>query len=276
MCAYFQMTGAAFWGAALCFVSASSAQEITPQDLENLPAAQIYILGEVHDNGVHHDNQARALRALKPAAVVFEMLSPAQANMVSDAALKDEALGAKLGWEAHGWPDFALYLPVFEALGAAKIYGMDVPRSELRGVFEKPLPEVFGPEAERFGLNSPLPEDVQTAREAYQFAAHCDALPEDLLPGMVDAQRLRDASFARTTLQALAEAGGPVAVITGSGHARKDWGMPAALAQAAPDVTVLSLGQVEAPAQNIPPFDLWLVTAPAEREDPCAAFGKSG
>ncbi|MCV6598316.1 MAG: ChaN family lipoprotein [Mangrovicoccus sp.] len=266
--------GAAFAG--LMLMGAAQAEEVPPEALDDLPAAQIYILGEVHDNGMHHDNQARALHALAPAAVVFEMLSPGQAQMVNQAPIKDAALGAELGWEAHGWPDFALYLPVFEALGAAQIYGMDLPRDKLREVFGSPLPEVFGEDAARFGLDQPLPEDMQSAREAFQFTAHCDALPEDLLPGMVDAQRLRDAHFARITLQALAETGGPVAVITGSGHARQDWGMPAALALAAPDVTVLSIGQVEEPGQEIPPFDLWLVTAPAEREDPCAAFAKSG
>jgi hypothetical protein len=39
-----------------------------------------------------------------------------------------------------------------------------------------------------------LPTAEQALREAGSFAAHCDALPADMmLPGMVEAQRLRDA-----------------------------------------------------------------------------------
>jgi uncharacterized iron-regulated protein len=105
-----------------------------------------------------------------------------------------------------------------------------------------------------------------------QMSAHCDALPADMLPGMVAAQRLRDAHFSRVTLQALDETGGPVVVITGNGHARKDWGMPVYLAAAAPEVTVRTLGQFEdAPAADAP-FDVTLFSSAAERPDPCLAF----
>lgn len=231
------------------------------------------MLGEVHDNPVHHLNQARALSALAPKAVVFEMLTEAQAaeavpGLRGDAA----ALEAALGWNASGWPDFAIYWPVFEALGGAEIVGAAVPREEARRAFEVPLAEVFGPESGLFGLDRPLPPADQAAREAEQQAAHCDALPPQMLPGMVAAQRLRDAALARAALSALRQTGGPVAVITGSGHARTDIGVPALLALAAPEVTVLALGQVERPAGSEQPFDLWIVTDPAPRGDPCAAF----
>ena len=65
---------------------------------------------------------------------------------------------------------------------------------------------------------------------------------------------------------------GKSAVITGSGHARTDIGVPALLRLAAPEVTVLALGQLERPAEAPQPFDLWIVTDPAPRDDPCAAF----
>ena len=43
-------------------------------------------------------------------------------------------------------------------------------------------------------------DSEQAAREAEQMAAHCDALPEDILPGFVEAQRLRDAALAEDVL----------------------------------------------------------------------------
>jgi hypothetical protein len=89
---------------------------------------------------------------------------------------------------------------------------------------------VFPGDAARFGLTEALDPDEQAAREAEQQEAHCNALPEEILPGFVEAQRLRDAALAEAALAALADTGGPVVVVTGNGHARADWGVPALLA----------------------------------------------
>mgnify|MGYP006311152977 CR=1 FL=1 len=137
--------------------------------------------------------------------------------------------------------------------------------------------ETLGAGAARFGLDQPLPEARQTRRERLQMEAHCGALPPDLLPGMVAAQRLRDAQLARVTLQARGDTGGPVVVITGNGHARTDWGVPAMLAKAAPGLSVAALGQIEAggtPSEA--PFDIVETTPAIDRPDPCAAFAIGG
>jgi uncharacterized iron-regulated protein len=165
-----------------------------------------------------------------------------------------------------------MYAPLFTAAPAARIVGGALPRAEVRRAVTEGAAAVFGPDAGRFGLDRPLPAAEQAAREADQATAHCDALSEEMLPGMVAAQRLRDAALARAALEAWRRTGGPVAVITGAGHADRERGIPAALAEAAPGLSVLSIGQFEAPPADPPPFDLWLVTEPAEREDPCAAF----
>lgn len=250
------------------------AEQIQPADLSAL-SADVVILGEVHDNPVHHAHQAQAVAALAPAALVFEMLTPDQAALVTEANRGDAAaLGAALGWEASGWPDFSMYHPIFTAAPRARIYGAALPREDVRRAVGEGAAAVLGADADRFGLTSPLPAAEQAAREADQMAAHCNAMPAEMMPGMVEAQRLRDASLARAAVQAMAETGGPVAVIAGSGHARRDWGIPAALAVAAPELSVLSVGQIEAEGAAAPeqPFDLWLVTEPTPREDPCAAF----
>jgi uncharacterized iron-regulated protein len=105
-----------------------------------------------------------------------------------------------------------------------------------------------------------------------QFEAHCEALPEEMLPVMVDLQRLRDAVLARAVKRALDETGGPVAVIAGNGHARKDWGAPAALGRVS-DVPVFALGIVE-PGGEEGAFDAVETVPAVEREDPCEVFRK--
>ncbi|MEM1361009.1 MAG: ChaN family lipoprotein [Pseudomonadota bacterium] len=276
MCSQYRV---ALWAALFLLIfgfSRFAVAEIAPEQLKDLPEADIVLLGEVHDNPWHHENQAQILQHLRPPAVVFEMLSAEQAAQANSHIGGISDLRRLLQWDDSGWPDFSLYAPVFEAIGPAQVYGMAVPREDLRRVFETPLADAFGQDAIRFGLDQPLPPEEQTTREARQLAVHCDALPEEYLPAMVAAQRYRDAAFARTALEALAEHGGPIAVIVGTGHVHPDWGMPALLAIAAPEVVVLSVGQFETAAPTGPVYDLTLVTEAAERPDPCAQFRNDG
>ena len=251
-----------------------AASPIAPADLPGALAGwPVVLLGEVHDNAEHHRVQAEAVAALRPRALVFEMLSPEQAALVTPALRNDPAaLAAALRWETSGWPDFAMYHPIFLAAPEAQVFGAALPRDQVRSAFVSGAAAALGPDAARYGLDRALEPADQAAREALQQQAHCGALPDTMLPGMVEAQRLRDAALARAVVQAMAATGGPVAVITGTGHVRKDQGIPAALSVAAPGLRVLAVGQLEADPGPDAPFDLWVVTAPQPRPDPCAAF----
>ena len=262
------------WAASAALLhSALWAGEIGPEALDDLPGADIVILGEVHDNPDHHAAQARAIAAIEPAALVFEMILPEQATAITPGLRTDAgALAEALAWEERGWPDFEMYHQLFLAAPDAAIYGADVPRTEVRRALSEGAAAVFGEGAGELGLTTALAPEVQAAREARKAAAHCDMLPENLLPGMVEAQRLRDAALAQAARGALAETGGPVVVIAGTGHAHRDWGIPAMLQHAAPGLRVLSVGQYEVPVTGAMPHDLWLVTEAPPRPDPCAAF----
>ncbi len=256
----------------LLAASPAGAGQIGAQALDALPHADVVVLGEVHDNPVHHRNQTRAVATIGPAAVVWEMMTSSQASALPDDRSDAATVASAIGWAGSGWPDFALYHPIMLVAPAARHYGAGVPRAQAQRVFDTPLAQVFGPDAARFGRELPLAPDEQDAREHQQAQAHCNALPARMLPGMVAAQRLRDGELARATLRALSETGGPVAVITGTGHARTDTGLPALMRRAAPEVSVLSLGQLESDPGPDAPFDLWIVTDPEPREDPCDAF----
>ncbi len=261
-------------GMAIAGSAVAHAGELPGIDALDTGGAHIVLLGEVHDNPVHHQNQATAVALLAPSALVFEMLTPEQAATANGMDRGDAAaMAAALDWVHSSWPDFAMYHPIFLAAPQASIFGAAVGRDDLIAAMKSTAADVFGSGANSIGL-TPLPPTQQAEREALQMEAHCGALPEDMLPGMVEAQRLRDARFAATTLDALEQSGGPVVVITGNGHARRDWGMPAYLSVAAPDVEVFSLGQVEEIAPPDGLYDAWLITPAAEREDPCAVFEK--
>jgi hypothetical protein len=186
------------------------------------------------------------------------MLTPEQAARLEGDGFpsEPEALDSLLGWAAAGWPDVALYMPVFEAARGLPILGATGDAWDLSG----------------YGLDDPLPPGQQEAREALQLAAHCDALPAEMLPGFVDRQRAVDARLAAAALDALDRFGPPVALIAGNGHARSDWGVPAAIARVRPDLPVVAVVQGE--DGSLPPGGDVVLDAPsvANRPDPCAAF----
>ncbi|MVO17213.1 ChaN family lipoprotein [Parasedimentitalea huanghaiensis] len=269
----FVRKGASLLGGAFIIASSGHAlAEPTAGEIHLLAAAEVVILGEVHDNAAHHQIQADILNALAPKAVVWEMITQTQAAALSGIDLKDATrVSAQLDWENSGWPEFELYAPVFAAATGAQQFGGLVLRSQAGAVMERGAASYFGDKAALFGLDQRLPEAEQKAREADQLSNHCNALPIEMLPMMVEFQRLRDAALAKATLQALKATGGPVAVITGNGHARKDRGIPVYLTQARPDLSVVTVGQSEK-GQVAGAFDLVLDSDPVERPDPCLAF----
>ncbi|MEM9779940.1 MAG: ChaN family lipoprotein, partial [Pseudomonadota bacterium] len=262
---------------ALLLAPPVASQEVSVEALIDIAGDHdVVIVGEVHGSPKHHEIQADLARALKPVALVFEMLGPTEAQtanrMRADGASADE-IAAALEWEASGWPDFALYHQIMVVAPSARMFGADGGRDHLRAAVSSTAAEVFGDGAARFGLTTPLPTEQQTAREAGQAEAHCNALPESMLPGMVEAQRLRDAWLAEAVLIAQDTVGpGLVLVITGNGHARRDWGVPAVLAVAAPDLRVHTHGQFATAPATGAPFDSYTLAPVPEQGDPCAAF----
>ena len=272
------------WASALGFLLLSPGSVAQEPEIVASPAAaasvlrgaDVIILGEIHDNPAHHQNQAQLIEQLSPSAVVFEMLSPAQADLANEMTGRRAQLRDAIDWPNSGWPDWSLYEPVFVATGNRPVYGAALSRESVRRAVGEGAAAVFGDHAEQYGLADALPSGQQTDRESEQMATHCDMLPPPMLPGMVEAQRLRDAAYARTVIKALAEQGPPVVLIAGAGHARTDWGVPAALARAAPGVRVASLGQVEDLSEPVAPYDVILRADAPEREDPCLGLQQMG
>ena len=233
----------------------------------------VLIIGEYHDNAEHHLQQQNAVAAVQPKAVGFEMLTPEEAAQLTGVERTPEAMvHATNGFH---WSNIADYAGILAH--SPVIIGAALPRDDMQAAFTSGAADTFGPQATRFGLTTPLAAAEQNTREAAQFDAHCAAMPREMMGGMVEAQRLRDATFARAVLDALDTYGAPVILITGNGHARTDWGVPVYLQSARPGLTVQSFGQGEAGVAPSGTFDTILTDAPApEREDPCLAFSSEG
>ena len=98
---------------------------------------------------------------------------------------------------------------------------------------------------------------------------------------MLWAQRGRDVAMALSmaeALDAVSSAGnrGPVVLVAGNGHVRKDYGVPQVLAVIRPGTRLLSIGfgEDDAPDREATPavVDVIWSTEPAQRADPCEAF----
>jgi len=233
----------------------------------------VLVMGEFHDNPDHHAEQARAARAISPAAVVYEMLTPDEAAALAEVPRDRSAMiDAVVGFH---WSNIADYADVLAA--SPVIVGAALSRDAVRTAFGAGAAATFGDGAEVYGLTDPLPDDELALRELGQFEAHCEAMPLEMMGGMVEAQRLRDAAFARTVIDTIDAHGTPVLLITGNGHARMDWGVPLYLDRVRPDLDVTSVGQGE---RQEPPEGIYSWTlngAPSpDRGDPCAVFRQDG
>jgi uncharacterized iron-regulated protein len=228
----------------------------------------VVILGEIHDNPAHHTVQARYLETLAPQVVVFEMLTPQEAAQLADVARAPDAMRqAVAGFHWSNIEDYAAVLAASPVIRAAALSREDIVQA-----FSEGAAAVFGSDANDFGLTEPLPEDQQATREDLQFTAHCEAMPREMMGGMVEAQRLRDAGFARAVLDAFDEYGAPVVLITGNGHARDDWGVPQVLRRVRPELSVLTIGQGEDGVAPDGGFGRVLFSPSIERPNPCDAF----
>ncbi len=266
-----------------------------PELIAALTGVRYRLLGEIHDNPEHHAIRARlitelAARGPHPALVMeqFDLdhdgaLLAAQASTFDAEKLAD---AGQLDRKAWLWP---MHKPILEAAVAAHlpVRAANLARSffrvDLQSLVDKDTNAIW---YARF--HAAKWTDAQAAAlHADIVDSHCGKVPESVVPRIVLAQRLRDATMAQALVNAATPSG--AVLIAGDGHVRADLGVPVYLhAPAMPDADArsLSVGFVEATKQereaqdfpreivaDHPGFDYLWLTPPAQREDPCAGMG---
>lgn len=235
-------------------------------------ASRYVLLGERHDNAIHHRQQLDALRALtargrRPALAMEQFdrerqasLAAAQAGGTRDPEALADAGG--LNRQAWGWP---LYkdLIAHAAQQDWPLLAANLSRADARAI-------ALGKTASTLPAAATA---VQTALEDDIINGHCGQRPPPaLLAGLVAAQRNRDASLA-AALDAAPDGQGAV-LIAGAGHVRRDRAAPLYLKDADSALTIAYVEVVpgrEAPsAYDSEGFDLLWFTAATPRPDPCA------
>ena len=250
--------------------------------------AKFVMLGEIHPNPDHHRLQAEVLNAMikagrKP-AVVFEMVKRSQQpildGLMASAPADSSTIAAQLDWANSGWPDFALYEPLFTLAlqNGLTLKAGNIGRDLIRRIGGREGPPLTSAERTEFSPQPALPATAEQALLAVIKSAHCNMLPDTMLPMMRDIQRARDAVMAAAMLDP-AQADGAV-LIAGSGHARLDWGAGQIVEQAAPG-KLLSIAMDEVSDDTSPPdggmasHHFTIMTPRFDVTDRCAQFGKT-
>ena len=262
-------------------VAGQTGRTVPTADLtRRLAAADLVLLGEFHDDALHHRIRGALITAFdqRHPAVVFEQFAEADGPIAPPAAGESETDWLdRNGFDRTGWR-WPLHRPVVDAAlaHARAIWGSGLSRESLRAVVRGGADAAPEP-LRALIVRTPLDSVARAEIDRELIDGHCGQLPPSMLPGMRAAQEARDASMTRALLAAGAT--GPAWLIAGNGHVRADMGVPRMLRIVAPERKRLVVGFLERDEHgNLPAaaerrvYDLVVVTPRVEREDPCAAF----
>jgi uncharacterized iron-regulated protein len=246
-------------------------------------AADIALLGETHDNPVHHEIQARLLAAStehgpKPALAMEQI--DLEWQQAVDRALADHATPdtiAEAGHVSQGW-QWPRYEPLvaYALEHGLPIVAANYSRARSKEVVAGGIGALPAVEAQRLALEPAWTPERNARMRRALVEGHCGQ-DDPIIDRILQVQRVRDALMA----DAILSHPRTVAII-GRGHARADLGVPLYLALRAPQRRVVSVGLVEVERDKARPqdyedarpgtHDLVFFTPRAGREDPCADF----
>jgi uncharacterized iron-regulated protein len=242
--------------------------------------AEVVYLGEAHDNPLHHTIQTRIIEALlmdggRP-AIAFEMV-PETRQAALEAAVRGDAgpgeVDRQLGWSVQGWPDFAMYWPLFEL---ARKNGLPVVGTDLDPAITRRISrEGLGAAGEAPGrLRSALPDDPARDQAIARRirTAHCDRISESRAERMLESWYARNVVIARRVSGAL-ERASQVVVIIGRGH-QSVGGVPEQLdaLRRGTRQFVVALIEGEADSSSETTADVVWLTPTRQRPDPCSTL----
>lgn len=243
------------------------------QLVEQLKQYNLILLGEVHDEPLHHLRRAELIKALSAQSpvVVAEQLEAGKQVQYTGHLTEDLA---QAGFDAKVW-NWEVYAPMFSTLATEKIplVGGNLSLETVRQIAKQG--EVALPTALAAKIQAaPLSEAAKAILVADLEAGHCGHLPRALLPNFILAQRVRDASMLNSMQQV---ARTPVILLAGNGHVRKDYGIPTLLPPSQPTVVSIGFLQLdtltsEAIQAYQAQYDYVWLTGAVEAEDTCATF----
>ena len=237
-----------------------------------LKSADIVLLGELHDNKLHHEVRGRLIARFADRRTVVSEHLPAPNQVTFQSEIKTDLVAA--GFDAEGW-DWPIHQSLYEQIKnkGLNIVGGNLPKEEARRMFLQGVSSLPERMAQTY-TQSRLDETAERKLDHDLVEGHCGKLPEKYLLRMRFAQRMTDLSLTHNLLDRQ-----PSLLIAGNGHVRRDYGVPQMLASVAPQLNVLTVGFLEQGGstqdllQSVSgQYDFIWITERAERKDPCENF----
>ena len=261
----------------------------------DLARARYRLLGEIHDDPLHHTIRARLLgdvarRGLHPAVVMeqFDLDHDAALRAAQDAGEDAEQVASAGRLDRKGW-QWPLHEPIVAAALAHRLAlrAGNLSRAALSGDLDAVLRAHPRLEAR---LRAARWTDAQAGELRSEIVeSHCNMLPDAIVPKLVLGQRMRDAAMAQALVDDATLDG--AVLIAGNGHVRDDLGVPVYLhapGLAGAKAGTMSIGFIEVSADDEraadfprrviaahPGFDVVFLTPAIARPDPCASFRRA-
>ncbi|WP_254869703.1 ChaN family lipoprotein [Thalassospira sp. HF15] len=268
--------------------------------VDRLSDRKYVLIGEKHDNPIHHHHQAQLVDALSKTetrnrAIVWEMFTRDQQNTLDhnwqDIPISE--LGPAMAWEDRGWPSWHDYAPIAQAArdnGLMMVAG-NLPDPILRPMVTEGNSAIPDDLANQLDLPD-MPTEILDRFNVEIAEGHCNMLPDSMLGGFSAVQFARDASLARAMSDAtrIEDIDGAF-LIAGAMHVRQTIAAPWHLRRyepelAANDIAVVSLIEADDPGPDASlvedyamrfgapdDIDFMWFTNDIARGDPCQNLG---
>ena len=257
--------------------------------IKRILESEFLLLGERHDNPVHHQHQTWVINQLEnagiQASVAFEMIDREQGERLAKIQPTSvDQLITELNHSNTGWDYENRYKSLFSAVLDAG-FNIDAANLNRKQLMDNVMQGEDKLAADyKLMLNkTPLSAGQLDTLQEEINQSHCGMLDDKTSSKMVLGQRLRDAIMADSMLNSQQ----PLKVlIAGAGHVRNDRAVPfylrSNLQSEAKAANILSIGMIEVQTDEIDPtayaepwgsgtlpFDLVWFTPQVKREDMC-------
>ncbi len=252
-------------------------------------ASDYILLGETHDNSLHHQGQTWVIDQLanshRSAIVAFEMIAQQQGSFIADKEFDSaDALIVALDHVKTNWEYGRLYKSVFASAISAGygIFSANMDRQQIVSIARQGEAEISDTIKRIMDDAVMSPEQVSASQKEIA-ESHCGMINETMTSAMMLVQRTKDAVMA-ASLDRHKDIDVRV-LVAGSGHVRNDRGVPLYLQKQALAKNVLTItwAEVQADATTAAayadywgstqlPFDYVWFTPRIDRPDPCEEF----
>lgn len=191
--------------------------------LQRLPAYPYILIGEEHDQPIHHQIETYLIEKLEEkqqlTAVVLEMLSVDQQDKINQlqrhpTALLSQDIPVQLGWKQWDWNQYQ-ELIIRRLSSTIPLIASNLTEAEIKTLYAGAQP-----------LQGKISTSAQIRQQLAQLIQQHHPLPPAVLDKAVTVQQFRDRRMAEMLVKNTQNSADHTLLVAGNNHVRKDLGVP--------------------------------------------------